>query len=56
MTDDLKWALAVLAGCALGLLVFGADDASLLLGAVAGVALVLAVRAALRSRKRRSET
>jgi hypothetical protein len=40
--DDLKWAVWVLAGVALGSLVFGADR-SLLLGALIGVASVIAV-------------
>jgi hypothetical protein len=43
LRDDLKWALAVLAGFALGALVFGAE-ASLILGAVAGTVLVVAFR------------
>jgi hypothetical protein len=51
LMDDLKWALAVLAGVALAALIFSAD-VSALVGAVAGVALVLAVRALLRRRRR----
>jgi hypothetical protein len=53
LVDDLKWALAVMTGVAMGALVFGAD-ASLLGGAAIGVALVVAVRAMLRHRRRRS--
>jgi hypothetical protein len=51
LMDDLKWALAVLAGVALAALIFSAD-ASALVGAVAGVALVLAARVLLRRRRR----
>jgi hypothetical protein len=51
LIDDLKWALAVLAGVALAALIFSAD-VSALIGAVAGVALVLAARALLRRRRR----
>ena len=53
LMDDLKWALAVLAGVALAALIFSAD-VSALVGAVVGVALVLAVRALLRRRRRRA--
>ena len=51
LIDDLKWALAVLAGVALAALIFSAD-VSALVGAVVGVALVLAARALLRRRRR----
>jgi Flp pilus assembly protein TadB len=51
LIDDLRWALAVLAGVALAALVFSAG-ASALVGAVVGVALVLAARALLRHRRR----
>jgi hypothetical protein len=47
LRDDLKWAVAVLAGFVLGALIFGAD-ASVLFGALVGVLVVLAVRAAMR--------
>ena len=42
--DDLVWALAVLAGFALGALVLGAE-ASILIGAAITVTVVVAVRA-----------
>jgi len=51
--DDLKWALAVLAGATLGYLVFGAGDASLLLGSFAGAVLVLCAFAVLRRMRHR---
>jgi hypothetical protein len=47
LRDDVRWALAVLAGCALGTLVLGADG-SILLGAVVGAVVVVVVRIALR--------
>jgi divalent metal cation (Fe/Co/Zn/Cd) transporter len=47
LTDDLKWALAVLAGVLLGVLVLDAD-AAFLVGAVIGVTVVLVVRGAMR--------
>ena len=47
LLDDLKWALAVLAGVLLAALIFDAN-AGVLLGAVAGAALVVATRATLR--------
>jgi uncharacterized membrane protein YuzA (DUF378 family) len=53
--DDLKWALAVLTGFALGALVFGADW-SVLVGALIGVAVVLLVRALLRRRRHQART
>jgi hypothetical protein len=53
LVDDHKWALAVMTGVAIGALVFGAD-APLLGGAAIGVALVVAVRAMLRNRRRPS--
>jgi hypothetical protein len=46
--DDLKWALAVLAGATLGYFILGAQDASLLLGAFVGAVVVVCVFAALR--------
>jgi hypothetical protein len=49
---DLKWALAILAGFALGCLVFGAEP-SILLGAVIGVAVVVIARAVLRRHRAR---
>lgn len=52
LKSDLKWAGAVLAGVTLGFLVFAGDDPSGLLGALAGVALVLVVRLVLRRRRR----
>jgi hypothetical protein len=48
--DDLRWALAVLAGFALGALVFGAEW-SILAGAAIGVAVVITIRAILRHRR-----
>jgi hypothetical protein len=45
--DDLRWAVAVFVGFVLGWLVFGADE-SILLGAAIGIALVVAVRTAVR--------
>ena len=41
--DDLVWAVAVLAGFALGALVFGAE-ASILIGAALAATVVVAVR------------
>ena len=43
IVDDLKWALAVMAGVVLAALIFGAD-VSLLVGAAIGVTLVVTVR------------
>lgn len=43
LRDDLKWALAVLTGFALGALVFGAET-SVFVGAGIGVLIVIAVR------------
>jgi hypothetical protein len=51
IAGDLRWAAAVLAGFALGALVFGAE-ASILVGALIGAVLVVAVRALLRRRRR----
>jgi hypothetical protein len=52
--EDLKWAIAVLAGATLAWLVFGgADDPSPLLGAAAGVMIVVLVRAVMRWRRGR---
>ena len=51
LIDDLKWALAVMAGVVLGAVFFG-GEASLLGGAAIGVTLVVAVRAVLRHRRR----
>jgi hypothetical protein len=48
--DDLKWALAVLVGFAIGALVFGAE-AAVFIGAAVGVTLVVAVRILLRHRR-----
>jgi len=53
LIDDLKWALAVMAGVVLAALVFG-GDASLLAGAAIGVALVVTVRLISRHRRRAS--
>jgi membrane protein implicated in regulation of membrane protease activity len=50
--DDLKWGVAVLAGFALGALVFGADW-SIVVGALIGVMFVALVRAVRRRRGRR---
>ena len=52
LKSDLKWAVAVLAGVALGFLVFSGGDPSGLLGALVGVTLVLVVRMAVRRRRR----
>jgi hypothetical protein len=49
--DDLRWALAVLAGFALGALLFGAD-VSILVGALIGVTLVVIARVVMRRRRR----
>jgi hypothetical protein len=53
--EDLKWAVAVLAGATLAWLVFGGgDDPSPLLGAaLAGVLVVVVVRGVLRWRRGR---
>jgi hypothetical protein len=47
LLDDLRWALAVLAGVLLAAIIFDAG-AGVVLGAVAGAALVVATRATLR--------
>jgi hypothetical protein len=49
--DDLIWAVAVLAGFAIGALIFDAE-AAILIGAAIGAVLVIAVRAVLRARVR----
>jgi hypothetical protein len=46
--DDLKWALAVLAGATLGYLVFGGGNASLLLGSFVGALVAISVLTGLR--------
>ena len=51
LKSDLKWAVAVLAGVTLGFLVFSGGDPSGLLGALAGVTLVVVVRLVLRRRR-----
>ena len=51
LTDDLKWALAVLAGCVIGFVLFGADDPAVLLGSLVGVAFVVVARILLRRRR-----
>ena len=51
VVDDLKWALAVLAGFVLGALVFGADW-SIVLGATVGVTVVIIVKAVIRRSRR----
>ena len=51
LTDDVKWALAVLAGFAIGALIFGADW-SVVAGAAVGVLVVMLVRAVIRRRQR----
>jgi len=48
LRDDLKWALAVLAGATLAYFVFGGDDASLLLGSFVGALIVISIFTALR--------
>jgi len=49
---DLKWAVAVLAGVVLGIVVLGGgDDWSGLIGAVAGVLAVVVVRVVRRRRR-----
>jgi hypothetical protein len=53
LRDDVKWALAVLAGATLGYYIFGADDASLLLGYLVGAAIVICVLTVLRRIKHR---
>lgn len=52
--DDLRWALFVLVGAALGYALFGAGDASVLLGAVVGVGVAVVVLNLLRRAGRRS--
>jgi hypothetical protein len=51
--DDLKWALAVLAGATLGYFIFGGEDASLLLGSFIGATAVICVLAVLRRMRHR---
>jgi uncharacterized membrane protein YeaQ/YmgE (transglycosylase-associated protein family) len=51
--DDLKWALAVLAGATLGYFIFGGEDASLLLGSFVGAVVVICVFAVLRRMRHR---
>jgi hypothetical protein len=51
LADDVKWALAVLAGFAIGALIFGADW-SVVAGAAVGVLVVMLVRAVIRRRQR----
>jgi hypothetical protein len=50
MRDDVKWAVAVLLGGVIGVLIFGAGDDgwSVLLGLVIGCAVVLVALAVLR--------
>jgi inner membrane protein involved in colicin E2 resistance len=43
LRQDVMWALFVLAGAALAYLLLGADEPSLLLGALLGVAVVIIV-------------
>jgi hypothetical protein len=50
--DDIRWALAVLLGFAIGAVLFGAH-ASVLIGAVIGATLVVAFRAVRRRRQTR---
>ena len=50
LTDDLRWAAAVLAGFVLGALVFGAEW-SIVVGAAVGVTFVVIVRTVLRRRR-----
>ena len=50
--DDVRWALAVLLGFGIGAVLFGAH-ASVLIGAVIGVTLVVAFRAVRRRRRAR---
>ena len=50
LRGDLRWAMAVLAGVALGALVFGADPA-VAVGALAGLVILVLVRAMLRLRR-----
>jgi hypothetical protein len=51
--DDLKVGLFFLAGAVLGYFVFGGDGASVLLGALIGVALMIVVRSVRRRVARR---
>jgi hypothetical protein len=51
VVDDLKWAIAVLAGFVLGALVFGADW-SIIVGAAVGVTVVTIVKAMIRRSRR----
>jgi hypothetical protein len=51
LADDLKWALAVLAGFVLGALVFGAEW-SIVVGAAVGVTVVTLIRAMIRRSRR----
>jgi uncharacterized membrane-anchored protein len=53
ITDDLKWAAVVFTGAILGYLVFAPGDASVLLGALIGIALVVVVLNVVRGVRRR---
>jgi inner membrane protein involved in colicin E2 resistance len=46
--DDLKWALAVLAGAALGYFILGGEDTAILLGSFVGAVVVICAVAVLR--------
>jgi hypothetical protein len=50
LQGDLKWAISVLAGFALGALVLGAD-AAVLIGALVAVVILVLARAMLRLRR-----
>jgi hypothetical protein len=54
--DDVKWALAVLAGAALAYLMFGHGDASVLLGCLLGAVGVICVLTVARRVKQRRKT
>ena len=55
LLDDVKWGLAVLAGATLGYFVFDVSDASVLVGAVIAVVLVVGVLNLARYASRRRE-
>jgi hypothetical protein len=55
LAEDLRWALFVLTGAALGYLVFGEGDPSVLLGCVVGaVVAILVLNVVRRVRRRRN--
>jgi hypothetical protein len=54
LPDDLRWALFVLAGATLGYFIFGAGDASVLVGCIVGAVVAILVLNVMRAVRRRS--